>query len=67
MKKKIFDLIGKYLEKHISLQKKDSKLLIIYNKKEIFKNCARFTNCISEINNTLVDDDQDVDVVMPII
>ena len=26
------------------------------NKKVIFKNCALFTNCISEINNTQVDD-----------
>ena len=25
------------------------------NKKVIFKNCAPFTNCISEINNTQVD------------
>ena len=25
------------------------------NKKVIFKNCAPFTNCISKINNTLID------------
>ena len=35
------------------------------NKKEIFKNCASFTNCISEINNTRIDDANDTDVVMP--
>ena len=35
------------------------------NKKVIFKNCAPFTNCIIEINNTQVDDAQDVDIVMP--
>ena len=35
------------------------------NKKEIFKNCAPFTNCISEINNTQVDNAKDIDIVMP--
>ena len=36
------------------------------NKKIIFKNCVPFTNCISEINNTQVDDAHHIDVVMPI-
>ena len=31
----------------------------------IFKNCAPFTNCISEINNTQVDNAEDIDIVMP--
>ena len=31
----------------------------------IFKNCAPFTNCISEINNTQVDNAEDFDIVMP--
>ena len=35
------------------------------NKKEIFKNCASFTNFISKINNTRIDDANDTDVVMP--
>ena len=30
-----------------------------------FKNCAPFTNCISEINNTHVDNAKDIDIVMP--
>ena len=34
-------------------------------KKVIFKNCAPFTNCISEINNTQVDNAKDIDIVMP--
>ena len=34
------------------------------NKKVIFKNCAPFTNCISEINNTHVDNAKDTDIVM---
>ena len=37
------------------------------NKKEIFKNCAPFTNCISEINKTQIDNAKDIDIVMPII
>ena len=30
-----------------------------------FKNCAPFTNCISEINNTQADNANDTDIVMP--
>ena len=35
------------------------------NKKVIFKNCAPFTNCISKINNTHIDDAEYIDIVMP--
>ena len=35
------------------------------NKKVIFKNCAPFTNCISEINNTQIDNAKDINTVMP--
>ena len=31
----------------------------------VFKNYAPFTNCISEINNTQVDNAKDIDIVMP--
>ena len=31
----------------------------------VFKNCAPITNCISEINNTQVDNAKDIDIVMP--
>ena len=31
-----------------------------------FKSCTPFTNCISEINNTQVDNAKDIDIVMPI-
>ena len=34
------------------------------NKKVIFKNCAPFAICISEINNTQVDKAKDFDIVM---
>ena len=35
------------------------------NEKVIFKNCAPFTTCISEINNTQIDNAKDIDIVMP--
>ena len=35
------------------------------NKKVIFKNCAPFTNCISKINNTQIDNVEYIDIVMP--
>ena len=35
------------------------------NKGVIFKNCAPFINCISEINNTQIDNGKDIDIVMP--
>ena len=35
------------------------------NKKVMFKNCASFTNCISEINNTQIDNAKDIHIVMP--
>ena len=31
-----------------------------------FKNCAPLTNCISEINNTQIDNCKDIDIVMPL-
>ena len=34
------------------------------SKKVIFKNCAPFTNCISKINKTQIDDAEYVDIVM---
>ena len=35
------------------------------NKKVLFKNCAPFTSCITETNNTQVDYVEDIDIVMP--
>ena len=35
------------------------------NKKVASKNCAAFTECITNINNTQVDDVQKIDVLMP--
>ena len=36
------------------------------NKTVIFKSCAPFTNCISEINNTQIDNAKNIDIVMPL-
>ena len=35
------------------------------NKGVIFKNCAPFINCKSEINDTEIDNAKDTDIVMP--
>ena len=35
------------------------------NKTLIFENCAQFSDCISEIKNTQVDNAKDIDVIMP--
>ena len=35
------------------------------NKVVTLKNCAPFTKCISRINNTDIDNAQDIDIVMP--
>ena len=37
-----------------------------YDKKLAFKNNALFVSCISKINNTLIDNAEDLDIVMPI-
>ena len=34
-------------------------------KKVIFKNCVPFTNCISKVNNTQINNAQYIDIVMP--
>ena len=49
---------------HIFLLRGLLVLINNINKKVIFKNCAPFTNCISEINNTQIDNAKDIDIVM---
>ena len=41
---------------------KQMKEIMVY---VAFKNCVPFTNCISEINNTHMDNAKDIDIVMP--
>ena len=36
------------------------------NRQVVFKSCAPFSNCISEINNTQIDKAKDINVVMQI-
>ena len=40
-------------------------MLITKNKKLTFKNNALFRSCISKINNTFVDNAENLDIVMP--
>ena len=37
-----------------------------YDKKLAFKNNAPFISCITKINNTLIDNAEDLDIVMPV-
>ena len=51
----------------ITLTKTNGKGIIdIRNRFLAFKNSAPFTNCISKINNVLIDNAEDLDFVMPI-
>ena len=38
----------------------------VRNRSLVFKNNAPFTNCISKINNVLIDNAEDLDIVMPV-
>ena len=50
----------------IILRKKTARRFIdIRNRFLAFKNNAPFTNCISKINNVLIDNAEDLDIVMP--
>ena len=55
----------RYSVMHILLS---NELLLLQNqiKKRAFKNNAPFTSCITKINNTLNDNAEDLDIVMPI-
>ena len=51
----------------ITLAKTNARGIIdIRNRLLSFKNNAPFTNCISKINNVLIDNAEDLDVAMPI-
>ena len=36
------------------------------NKNLTFKNCGSFTNCVSRVNNSQVDDAHDIDLIVPV-
>ena len=44
----------------------DSEFIKVRNRPLAFENNAPFTNCISKINNVLIDNAEDLDVGMPI-
>ena len=66
----LFDYIDAYIVKGEAIKidgegtDDNAKQLHERNKGVIFKNCAPFTNCLSEINNTQIDNAKDIDVVM---
>ena len=54
------------LKELLILQKTNGRRIInISNRFLAFKNNAPFTNCISKINNVLIDNAEDLDIVMP--
>ena len=54
------------VKKDITLTKTNRRRIIdIRNKFLEFKSNVPFTNCISKINNVLIDNAEDLDVVMP--
>ena len=62
------DFSGAYIvvKRTITVTKTNGRGIIdIRNRFLAFKNNAPFTNCISKINNVLIDNAEDLDVVMP--
>ena len=54
------------VKRSITLAKTDRRRFIdIRNRFLAFKNNAPFTNCISKINNVLIENAEDLDVIMP--
>ena len=54
-----------FLKKILVLQRLQTNFIDGGNRFLAFKNNAPFTNCISKINNVLIDNAEDLDVVMP--
>ena len=56
----------KYLLKGLFQSERNEEIMqIIENKDVAFKNCVPFTDCIYEIENTEIDNSENIDVVMP--
>ena len=53
------------LKELLLLQKQTIRFIDIRNRFSAFKNNTPFTNCISKINNVLIDNAEDLDIVMP--
>ena len=58
-----------YSDAYILVKKKkkllEQEIMQQLEKGVSFKNCAPFTNCISEINNTQIDNAKDIDIAVP--
>ena len=55
-----------YFHPYLELCQSQSQVAAKSNdEKVIFKNCASFTHCIRQMNNTQIDNARDIDVVMP--
>ena len=59
LKSSLFDFSNAYI-----LDKGTISVANTANTEIIFEYCAPFTVCISEINNTLIDNAKDIDIVM---
>ena len=49
----------------ITVQTENNRDIVGYNKNLILKNNAPFINCISKVNNVLIDNEEDLDIIMP--
>ena len=59
-------VMHKYLLKGLFQSERNEEIMqIIENKEVAFKNCVPFTDCIYEIENTEIDNSENIDVVMP--
>ena len=65
LKSSLCDYIDAYIVVKGTISVNNTAAANSTNKKVIFKNCAPFTNCISEINNTQIDNAKDIDIAMP--
>ena len=65
----LWDYIDAYIlvtrDVTIETEVSDGRAIDSYNRKLILKNYAPIINCISKINNALIDNAEDLDVVMP--
>ena len=49
----------------ITVQTENNRDIVGYNKNLILKNNVPFINCIWKINNVLIDNEEDLDIIMP--
>ena len=70
LKSSLYDYSNSYILVKGTMTVNDTRTAAVLNnrnKKVTFKNCAPFTSCMSEINNTHIGNAKDIDIVMPTI